>query len=280
MEFVPFGSEDKIRLSINMVRHLIAVPSKSGALPTDNECTKFLMMCSARRLNPFEQDAFLIGYDTKDGPKFSMITAHQAFLKRAELNKEYNGMESGVMVMRNEILMELPGDFMLPSDILVGGWSKVHFKTRQFPMHKRTNLSTFNKGVSQWAANPAGMIVKCSEADALRSAFPTMLGGLYVREEINTESAAPRVAVPIFKDKKQIQEADVIPEPPPAVDYLEKLVALCERDDIDPDTTLTEWMRSSGFLEEGKVTCEAKPENIQKIVEGWDKFSPIMRGEV
>jgi len=29
------------------------------------------------------------------------------------------------------------------------------------------------------------MICKCAEADALRSTFPTMLGGLYTREEVN-----------------------------------------------------------------------------------------------
>ena len=32
--------------------------------------------------------------------------------------------------------------------------------------------------------DPAGMIVKCAEADALRSAFPTMLGGCYTEEEM------------------------------------------------------------------------------------------------
>ncbi len=265
LEFVPFGSEDKVRLSINMVRNLIAVPTKTGKLPTDNDCTKFIMMCLARRLNPYEGDSFLIGYDTKDGPKFSMITAHQAFLKRAELNKEYNGMESGVMVMRNEQLLELPGDFMLPGDTLIGGWSKVHFKGRQFPMHKRVNLATFNKGTNQWLANPAGMIVKCAEADALRSAFPTMLGSLYIQEELS-ETATPRVATPIFKDKSAPVEAVVMLEPV-VEDKWSKVLALAERDGIE-EATLREWMEASNFQEA----------DADKITAGWDEFSKFIRG--
>ena len=33
---------------------------------------------------------------------------------------------------------------------------------------------------------PAGQIVKCAEADSLRSSFPTLLGGLMIQEELIT----------------------------------------------------------------------------------------------
>ena len=43
------------------------------------------------------------------------------------------------------------------------------------------------------------MIVKCAEADALRSSFPTMLGGLYLKEEIeSTNAVPPKTSAPIF----------------------------------------------------------------------------------
>jgi hypothetical protein len=99
VEFIPFGSKDAIKLTAAMVRSFIANPTKSGALPDDRQCIRFVMLCKAKRLNPFEGDAFLIGYDNeRDGPQFSLITAHQAFLKRAEANDEYDGMKSGVIV--------------------------------------------------------------------------------------------------------------------------------------------------------------------------------------
>ena len=131
------------------------------------------MLCKAKRLNPFEGDAYLIGYDSKDGPSFSLITAHQAFLKRAECNDEYDGMESGVIVSNGGSLVDRIGDFTMDDDKLVGAWARVHFKNRGHAMEKRVKLTTFNKGFGRWNIDPAGMIVKCAEADALRSAFPT-----------------------------------------------------------------------------------------------------------
>lgn len=183
VEFKAFGSEETVRLSIRIVQDTVCNPTKSGVKCSEKQATYFMLMCRARGLNPFEGDAYLIGYDGKNGPEFSLITAHQAFLKRAELHPEFDGMESGVIVLNDGKLIEREGDFTLDSDTLQGGWATVFFKNRKHPIRRKLNLKTFNKGYSQWAANPAGMIVKCAEADALRSAFPTKLGGLYLAQE-------------------------------------------------------------------------------------------------
>lgn len=184
--FVPMGSTASIWLSAAMVKQFIAVPTRSGALPSEKDCIKFVMLCAARQLNPFEGDAFLIGYDLKDGgAQFSLITAHQAFLKRAELSNSYNGMESGVCVLNeNNEFVEREGDFTFSGEKLVGAWARVHFKDRATPMFKRIKREVYDTGRSRWEKDPAGMLVKCAEADALRSSFPTMLGGLYGEGEI------------------------------------------------------------------------------------------------
>jgi len=200
--FVPFGAQDAITLSAKMVQRFIAVPTKSGKLPEERDCIKFVMLCKAKRLNPFEGDAFLIGYDSKDGPKFSLITAHQAFLKRAEASPEFDGFESGVSVTdKDGAFIEREGDFMFDGEKLVGAWSRVHFKNRKVPMFKRVSRKTFDTGYSRWAIDPAGMLVKCAEADGLRSAFPTLLGGLLVEQEIQhvkqVNEEITRTAVPM-----------------------------------------------------------------------------------
>lgn len=217
--YKPFGGSEDIKLSIAIIRNQIAVPTRQGKLPTDNDCIKFLMLCKARLLNPWEGDCFLIGYDGAKGPQFSLITAHQAFLKRAEVNPEYDGMKSGIIIEENNELKDLEGDFYIsPAQKVVGGWATVFFKNRKYPMHKRIRVSRFNKGLGLWNDDSAGMICKCAEADALRSSFPTMLGGLYLKEE--TQPDAVTVSAPIFNTTAQepakSAEEVVIDVTPPA----------------------------------------------------------------
>lgn len=183
VEYVPFGGDSKVKLSIQIVKQLICVPTKSGKICSEADAIKFMAMCQARKLNPWEGDAFLIGYDGQHGPTYSLITAHQAFLKRAEVNTEYDGMESGVVVEKDGKIEDIQGDFTTGGQKVLGGWARVFFKNRSHPMYKRIRLSRFQKSFGVWQDDPAGMICKCAEADALRSSFPTMLGGLYIREE-------------------------------------------------------------------------------------------------
>lgn len=195
MEFIPFGSDQKIKLTIGIVQNLICIKTKSGKACSEQDALKFMMLCQARALNPFEGDAFLQGYDGKDGPVFSLITAHQAFLKRAELHPEYDGMESGVIVVdQDDQIIERDGDFYIEGEKVIGGWAKVYFKTRSHPMSKKLRLQAFVKPYGVWTTNPEGMIVKCTEADALRSSFPTKLGGLYMREELPSIDQESRFA--------------------------------------------------------------------------------------
>lgn len=189
MEFTPFAARDAIKLSVRIVQELIAVPTKSGKTCTERDAMRFMMMCQAKRMNPFEGDAFLIGFDSNAGPQFNMITAHQTYLKRAEVNPEFDGMTSGVIVDEEGELKELEGDFHTSSQKVVGGWARVFFKNRKIPVLRRLRLERFKKSFGVWVDDPAGMICKCAEADALRSAFPTMLGGLYMQQEIDAGSA-------------------------------------------------------------------------------------------
>ncbi len=267
-EYVPFGAEDKIKLSIEMVRNLIAVKTKKGASCSDTDAIKFIAMCSARRLNPFEGDAFLIGYDTNDGPKFSLITAHQAFLKRAELHPEYNGMKSGLIIKRNGEIHDLEGDFYIDGDELLGGWATVYFKNRDHPMHKRVRLQRFKKAWGLWVEDPAGMIVKCAEADALRSSFPTMLGGLYMREE--TQSPEPKASKPIFSTPIP---TTVTVQPEPKEDDSAKLILdLLNKAGIKEETML-EFLGAVGLADEEKTISALSEETRLAVVNQFDDFA-------
>ena len=185
VEYVPYGAQDKVKMTVGIIQNLIAVKTKTGKTCSERDAIRFMAMCQAKRMNPFEGDCFLIGYDSKDGPSFALVTAHQTYLKRAELHPEFDGMKSGLIVREELGLKDVEGDFYDEGQQVVGGWATVYFKNRKQPMHKRLRLSRFQKPFGIWQDDPAGMICKCAEADALRSSFPTMLGGLYLREEID-----------------------------------------------------------------------------------------------
>ena len=192
MEFVPFGAVDKIKLSLSIIKTYIAKPTKSGATCSDRDAMGFMMLCQAQRLNPFAGDAFLTGYDSKSGPTFSLITAHVAFLKRAESSKEYEGMESGVVIKKeNGEIIDREGDFAMGDEEVVGGWARVH-RTGRKPTYKRLHIAQRKPEytTSFWEGAKANeQIVKCAEADALRATFPSLLGGLPTQGEIvNVES--------------------------------------------------------------------------------------------
>ena len=200
-EYVPFMSKETIKLTPRMVQQFLCTRTKKGAVCDERQAARFVMLCKARGLNPWEGDAYLVGYDSDEGPTFSLITAHQAFLKRAETHPEYDGMESGVMIQKTgdqeAPVEELIGDFIPHGRTLVGGWAKVYFKHRKIPMYKRLAFAVFNSGYSRWKKDPAGMIVKCAESDALRSSFPNTLGGMYLDGEMPQVDhiEAPKAAV-------------------------------------------------------------------------------------
>lgn len=208
IEFVPFMGDTPIKLSVNLVLRYLCKPTAQGKVCTPEQALKFIMLCAARKLNPWEGDAFLVGFDGKDGPEFNLITAHQAFLKRAEEHPKYAGMESGIIVVRGEEVVELPGDFHNGDDVLVGGWAKVYRRDRDIPTYRRLKLAVFNTGRSRWNKDPAGMIVKCAEADALRSSFPNTLGGMFSEGELDDR---PVVQTPQ-------QRVAGIKAPPPAIE--------------------------------------------------------------
>jgi len=274
--FVPFGASDAIKLTVGMIKTMLAVKTKSGKMPDDNDCIKFLALCQARKLNPFEGDAFLIGYDSKDGPKFNLITSIQAFLKRAEASPAYDGMESGIIVERNGKIEKIEGDFYLKGDKVLGGWATVHRKGQQFPIKKTIRLERFYKAYGIWLDDAAGMICKCAEADALRTSFPTMLGGMYLPQEL--EGDTPKTTAPVFtapegkeekKPKAQPEPEPVTPEPPVVADIKE----LCKRDGIK-ESDLLEFAESIALCEADCDTIEKlSPEAVDALFNQWAEFS-------
>lgn len=190
--YKPAGGTGEIKLTVGVVRRYLTQPTKTGKQPTDEDVVRYMMLCLARELDPWQGDCYLTGYDTKNGPTFSLITSVYAFWKRAEMCPEFDGVESGVIVTNEEGTESTrQGSIVRQGEKIVGGWAKCHRKDRKVPYHSEVSFSVYNTGRSRWAVDPAGMIVKVAEAEALRKSFPAQLQGMYTGEEMDHTEASP-----------------------------------------------------------------------------------------
>ena len=232
MTYTPLGENTPITLTLQMIAHDIATPTKKGAVPSEGDCLRFMNLCRGRELNPWTGDCFMIGFDSNNGPSFELITSYQALLKRAERSPNFDGLEGGVVVQVGDALEQREGSLVSKGETVVGGWAKAWRTDRRIAHTAIVDLKTYSTGRSRWGVDPAGMIQKVAKAAALREAFPNTVGGLYVQEEMEhvraeAEVIAPaRIAAPVVEPKPE----PVAPKPkakkattkaqPPAVDWV------------------------------------------------------------
>jgi len=199
-------------LSYQIVRNFL---TKGNGDVSDQDLTQFISICKYNQLNPFLNEAYLVKYGTAPA---QMIVSKEALMKRAEECPTYEGIQAGIIVIRNNEVLEPEGCFKLPDDILVGGWAKVYRSDRKYPIIARVSMDEYDKKQSTWKEKPTTMISKVAKVQALREAFPTQLGAMYTAEEQNIEDATyVEVAEKAAKaNTKQISiPADQAPLAPP-----------------------------------------------------------------
>lgn len=148
------------------------VPQNSAV--SKKEALFFLQLCASVQANPWLGDAYVIKYDPKYPAAF--VIGKGLYLRRATQHPLYDGMESGIMVSANGQVVERRGVLLYDGDKLIGGWARVYAKGRRIPTEKIVELKDYNTGRSQWEKRPAMMINKVAIVQALREAFPDILG--------------------------------------------------------------------------------------------------------
>lgn len=173
-----------VKLSYQIVRDFL---TKGGGNVSDQDLTQFISICKYNQLNPFLNEAYLVKFGNTPA---QMIVSKEALMKRADVCENYDGIQGGVIVLRNNEQVELEGSFFLPDDKLVGGWAKVYRSDRKYPIVSRVNLSEYDKKQSTWNEKKSTMIVKVAKVQALREAFPAQLGAMYTQEESNIQDTS------------------------------------------------------------------------------------------
>lgn len=172
----------EIELSKDTVKQYLV--SGNGKV-SDQEVVMFMELCKYQELNPFLKEAYLIKYS--DRAPASIVVGKEAYMKRAQAQPDYERFEAGIIIQRNNQLMEVEGSFKLPQDSLLGGWAKIYRKGIEEPNVTRVSMTEYSQGQSTWTKMPATMIRKVAIVQAIRETYPEQFGGMYIEEEINKE---------------------------------------------------------------------------------------------
>lgn len=157
---------------------------------SDAEAYVFNAWCAHNGLDPWRKEAYLVKYGNNPA---QMLTAKDAFTKRAEANPRYQGSKAGVVVINRDGKLEnRVGELVLDGEELVGGWADVYVKDYVTPISAVVGFRErcqYKDGKPQatWATKPGLMIRKCAIVAALREAFPNDVGGMYVPDEMGFE---------------------------------------------------------------------------------------------
>jgi phage recombination protein Bet len=159
---------------------LIATTIAPGC--SSDELRLFAYACQRTGLDPFSKQIYAI----KRGGKMQIQAGIDGLRAIAERTGELDGSHT-----------EWCGDDGQWSDAWISAKPPAAAKTtiwRKGSSHPFTGVARFadyNAGQGLWSKMPAAMIAKCSEALALRKAFPANLSGVYSTDEMEQQSIEP-----------------------------------------------------------------------------------------
>jgi phage recombination protein Bet len=171
---------------------------------SNDELKLFAYACQRTGLDPFSKQIYAI----KRGGKMTISSGIDGLRSIAERTGQLDGSssywcgEDGVWV-----------DVWLSSKPPAAAKTIIYRKGCAHPFTATARFADFNAGQGLWSKMPSVMIAKCSEAQALRRAFPADLSGVYSTDEMDqavepvTVTTAP--ALPAKGDAKIFQAGKV-----------------------------------------------------------------------
>jgi|GEM_PF-1468988 len=182
---------EQIIITFHDVKRLIC------PLATDQEVAMFLKTCQSLQLNPFANECYLIKFDP--GDKAAFVVAIDSYLSAAEVNKNYDGCEAGIILKFPDAPLEFrDGSFLLDGEKsnLVGGWARVYRKDRSRPTYVSVNKAECvrytreGKPTKFWVEpKQPWMLRKTALKRGLCEAFPSLFAGTLTAAEVGDMEA-------------------------------------------------------------------------------------------
>jgi phage recombination protein Bet len=165
---------------------------------SNDELRLFAYACQRTGLDPFSRQIYAI----KRGGKLTIQVSIDGLRSIAERTGQLDGSMSywcgddGVWT-----------DVWLSNKPPAAAKTVIHRKGCAHSFSATARFADFNAGQGLWSKMPSVMIAKCSEAQALRRAFPADLSGVYSSDEMEqavepvTVTSTPAPALPAGDDK-------------------------------------------------------------------------------
>lgn len=184
---------------------------------TRQEVALFIRTCQAKRLDPLENgEVYLIKYDNTKPAQ--IVVGKHAYNRRADKNPEYMGKKSGIVVVRDNQVIQKEGCciYEILGEVMIGGWCRVF---RQRPasgaadeIYREVSFSEYSSGQANWKAKPATMIEKVAVSQCLREAFPNDYEGLYSEDEMIASGAIPNDVIDVTDRQQIVADAPISQE--------------------------------------------------------------------
>lgn len=241
----------------------------------DESIAMVLSYCKARKLDPIKKPVHLVPMNVKTGRKDSsgkdiyewrdvVMPGIGLYRIEADRSGQYAGMSEpeygeDVTEQVGSVKLTYPKWCMIVIRKRLASGEIVEYKAKEF---WKENYATKGRSDStpntMWEKRPYGQLAKCAEAQALRKAFPDVVGQDYTKEEMEG------------KHHQEVEETK-------GKTYETKVEVPIEDHDVDQDLLDISWADSVDNLKEiyskaYKFWMNKKhKENMQKCVEAKDK---------
>jgi len=147
-----------------------------------DELRLFAYACQRTGLDPFSKQIYAI----KRGGKMTIQAGIDGLRAIAERTGELDGSSTEWCGDDGQWV-----DVWLSSKPPAAAKTTIYRKGSQHPFTGVARFADYNAGQGLWSKMPAAMIAKCSEALALRKAFPANLSGVYSTDEMEQAAIEP-----------------------------------------------------------------------------------------
>jgi phage recombination protein Bet len=217
---------------------------------TNDELRLFAYACQRTGLDPFSKQIYAI----KRGGKMTIQAGIDGLRAIAERTGQLDGSQTEWCGEEGDWR-----DVWLASKPPAAAKTTIWRKGSQHPFVGVARFADYNAGQGLWSKMPAAMIAKCSEALALRKAFPADMSGVYTTDEMDqatepvtvTTEAAP--ALPAVKAKDTIKTFTA------GAAAIAKAKSLQDLESLQP--------RMAKRLEDGDLTQEQHDKLLQQMLE-------------